>query len=167
MLLSNAFYSSNILLFTYMFIYNITLILVFWIITSQLTSGLKTLYSFSSFGFDSHYLFFLTVSIFSMAGVPPFIGFFSKMFILNMLINTNLFLFYFLFFVLLFVGLYFYIQNMRFLHTSNLSYTNKQYFINERNVIVINYFAVLVMFTLIFGIAYLDDILLFFTWLLI
>jgi NADH-quinone oxidoreductase subunit N len=166
MLLSNAFYTSNVLLFSYMFIYNITLILVFWIITSNLTSSMKTLYSFSSFSFDSHYLFFITVSLFSMAGVPPFIGFFSKIFILNLLINTNLFLFYFLFFILLFVGLYFYIQNMRFLHSSNLSYSNKQFFMNERNNIAVNYFAVLTMFMLIFGIAYVDDILLLFVWIL-
>jgi NADH:ubiquinone oxidoreductase subunit 2 (subunit N) len=97
-----------------------------------------------------------------MAGVPPFIGFFSKIFILNLLINSNLFLFYFLFFVLLLVGLYFYIQNMRFLHSSNLSYMNKQYFMNERNVIAINYFAVVLLFFLIFGVAYVDDILLLF-----
>jgi NADH-quinone oxidoreductase subunit N len=166
MLLSNAFYTSNVLLFSYMFIYNMTLILVFWIITSNLTSSMKTLYSFSSFSFDSHYLFFITVSLFSMAGVPPFIGFFSKIFILNLLINTNLFLFYFLFFILLFVGLYFYIQNMRFLHSSNLSYSNKQFFMNERNNIAVNYFAVLTMFMLIFGIAYVDDILLLFVWIL-
>ena len=163
MLLSNTFYTSNVLLFTYMFIYNVTLILVFCIITSNLTSNMKTLYSFSSFSFDSHYLFLLTVSLFSMAGVPPFIGFFSKLFILNLLVNSNLFLFYFLFFVLLFVGLYFYIQNMRFLHSSNLSYTNKQYFFNERNTVVLNYFAVFTMFILIFGISYMDDILLLFT----
>lgn len=166
MLLSNAFYTSNVLLFAYMFIYNVTLILVFWIITSNLTSSMKTLYSFSNFSFDSHFLFFITVSLFSMAGVPPFIGFFSKIFVLNLLINSNLFLFYFLFFILLFVGLYFYVQNMRFLHTSNLSYSNKQFFISERNNIAINYFAVLTMFALIFGIAYIDDILLLFVWIL-
>ena len=124
---------------------------------------MKTLYSFSNFGFDSHHLFFLTVSLFSMAGVPPFIVFFSKMFILNLLINTNLFLFYFLFFVLLFVGLYFYIQNMRFLHSSNLSHNNKQHLFNERSLIALNYFSVVVMFILIFGLAYIDDILLLFT----
>ena len=136
MLLSNAFYTSNVLLFAYMFIYNITLILVFWIITSNLTSNMKSLYSF------------------------------SKVFILNLLINSNLFLLYFLFFILLFVGLYFYIQNMRFLHSSNLSHSNKQFFMNERNSIAINYFAVLIMFMLIFGIAYVDDILLLFVWIL-
>ena len=164
--MSNTFYTSNVLLFAYMFIYNITLILVFWVITSNLTANMKSLYSFSNFSFDSHYLFFLTVSLFSMAGVPPFIGFFSKIFILNLLINSNLFLFYFLFFILLLVGLYFYIQNMRFLHSSNLSYMNKQYFMNERNVIAINYFAVVLLFFLIFGVAYVDDILLLFLWLL-
>lgn len=166
MLLSNAFYTSNSLLFTYMFIYNITLMLLFWILTSNITSNMKTLYSFSNFGFDSHHLFFLTVSLFSMAGVPPFIGFFSKMFILNLLINTNLFLFYFLFFILLFVGLYFYIQNIRFLHSSNLFYNDKQYVLNERNLILLNYFSVIIMLTLIFGLAYIDDLLLLFTWIL-
>lgn len=139
---------------------------MFWIITSNLISATKSLYSFSNFSFDSPYLLFLTISLFSMAGVPPFIGFFSKIFILNLLINSNLFLFYFLFFVLLFVGLYFYIQNMRFLHSSNLSYSNKPYVINERSSVTLFYFAVLVMYLLIFGISYIDDILLLFIWIL-
>jgi len=166
MLLSNAFYTSNVLLFSYMFIYNMTLILVFWIITSNLISTSKSLYSFSNFSFDSPHLLFLTVSLFSMAGVPPFIGFFSKIFILNLLLNSNLFLFYFIFFVLLFVGLYFYIQNMRFLHSSNLSHSTKPYMLNERNSISLAYFAILIMYFLIFGISYIDDILLLFTWIL-
>ena len=167
MLLTNTFYTSNILLFSYTFIYNLTLMVVFWIISSNIISSSKSLYSLSSFSFDSSYLFFLTLCLFSMAGVPPFIGFFSKMFILSILINSNLFLFYFIFFVLLFVGLYFYIQNMRFLHSSNLSYTNKPYLINERSSIVLFYFSIIISFMLIFGISYIDDILLLFIWLLV
>ena len=167
MLLTNTFYTSNVLLFSYTFIYNLTLMVVFWIVSSNIISSSKSLYSLSNFSFDSPYLFFLTLCLFSMAGVPPFIGFFSKMFILSILINSNLFLFYFIFFVLLFVGLYFYIQNMRFLHSSNLSHTNKPYLLNERNSIVLFYFAILITFMLIFGISYIDDILLLFIWLLV
>ena len=167
MLFSNLFFEGNSFLFTYMFLYNTTLIVFFWSILLNITTNLKTLYSFSYYSFDSVSLFFITVSLFSMAGVPPFIGFFSKLFILNLLINSNLFTLYFLLFILLLVGLYFYMQNLRFLHTSNKGSTDKPYLINERSPLAYYYFSLTFMFFVIFGVVYVDDFLLFFNWLFV
>lgn len=150
-----------------MFIYNATLIIFLWSILLNIVNYLKTLYSFSNYSFDSFLLFFLTISLFSMAGVPPFIGFFSKLFILNILINSNFFTLYFFLFVLLLTGLYFYMQNLRFLHTSNHGFNNKHFLFIERTPLSFIYFSISFSFILIFGFVYIDDILLLFTWLFV
>lgn len=167
MLFSNFFFEGNSFLFTYMFLYNTTLIIFFWSILLNITTKLKTLYSFSQYSFDSASLFFITICLFSMAGVPPFVGFFSKLFILNIILNTNLLTLYFFLFILLLVGLYFYMQNLRFLHTSNKNSNDKPYLINERVPLSYYYFSITFMFFVIFGVVYIDDFLLFFNWLFV
>lgn len=147
-----------------MVIYNLSVISLFWVFFSFVSVDIKTLYSLSLFSFDSFFLFFLTVLLFSLAGVPPFIGFFSKLFLLNILINKNFYYLYFYLFIILLVGLYFYMQNMRFLHSSNLHNSTKIYFLGaEKMQIVFSYFALLNVFLVINGVIYLDDILLIFT----
>jgi NADH:ubiquinone oxidoreductase subunit 2 (subunit N) len=105
------------------------------------------------------------LTLFSMAGVPPFTGFLTKLFLLNIILNQKIFYFYFYFFLLLFLGLYFYVQNMRFLHStsydanpmlkfSSYAYTSTSY----------AHFSVCVSFMLIFGVLFIDDALLFFLW---
>lgn len=101
-----------------------------------------TLQSFNNFSFNSFSLFTLTVLLFSMAGVPPFLGFFSKLLIFVLSINNDFFLLYSLLFIILFVGLYFYIQNIRFLHSTDYKTFNYPYLLNERVVIVFNYFTI-------------------------
>jgi NADH:ubiquinone oxidoreductase subunit 2 (subunit N) len=102
-----------------------------------------------------------------MAGVPPFIGFFSKLFILNILVNSNFFIFYFFLFVLLLTGLYFYMQNLRFLHTSNHGFNDKHFLFIERTPLAFFYFAIFTSLVLVFGFIYVDDLLLAFSWLFI
>jgi hypothetical protein len=69
-------------------------------------------------------------------------------------------------FLILFVGLYFYIQNMRFLHSSDFtSHLSVKYISQTSLNLSYVYYSVLVCFTLFFGIFYIDDILLFFMWL--
>ena len=65
------------------------------------------MYSFTDLKFNYYFSTVLAIVLFSMAGVPPFLGFFSKLLILILLINSNFFLFYLFFFGLLFFGLYF------------------------------------------------------------
>lgn len=161
----NLFSDSNTLLFTYMFIYNTSLITLFWLLFNTILTQFKTLQSFNNFSFNSFFLFTITILLFSMAGVPPFIGFFSKLFILTLLTNNAFFVLYATFFVVLFIGLYFYIQNIRFLHSTNHSQISHSYFINnERATPLFYYFTTVVLTFIIFGVVYVDDLLLIFTW---
>lgn len=154
-------------LYIYMFVYNISLLLIFWTLMQFASSKIKTLFSFSDFKFNFFFLTTITISLFSIAGIPPFIGFFTKISILLCLVNTNFFSFFLFFFILLFFGLYFYLQNLRFLYsssTSQLSYSH------NTNLNVSATFCLLVsvfVFFLIFGIFFFDDIVLYFYWLFI
>lgn len=168
MLFYNHFHDSNILLFTYMFIYNTSLITLFWTLFSVVTTKFKTLHAFSGFSFNAFYLTLTTILLFSMAGVPPFIGFFSKLFILTLITNNSFTLLYTIFFVVLFIGLYFYIQNIRFLHSTNSGELNYTYLSNNERVIPTFYYSTILVLTLIiFGAIYIEDILLLFTWILL
>jgi len=168
MLFYNHFNDSNVLLFSYMFIYNTSLITLFWTLFGVVTTKFKTLQSFSGFSFNAFYLTLTTILLFSMAGVPPFIGFFSKLFILTLITNNSFFLLYTIFFVVLFLGLYFYIQNIRFLHSTNKGEVDYTYLTNNERVIPIFYYSSLLVLTLvIFGAVYIEDILLLFIWILL
>jgi len=102
-----------------------------------------------------------------MAGVPPFIGFFSKLFILTLLVNNAFVLLYLLFFVLLFIGLFFYIQNIRFLHSTNsLSITPIHINAVEKNTLIYYYFTIIFLTLLLLGLLYIDDLLLIVIWFL-
>ena len=164
MLLINNFIDVNIYLYIYMFLYNLSLISFFWSIFSFITINFKTLYTFSEFTQNSFIVLNFSVLLFSMAGVPPFIGFFSKVFIMVLVLNNYYFIFYFLFFILLFLGLYFYMQNIRFLHSTNYRSYNTPFLINERLVSHTFYIVITVLFLIVFGLVYIDDFILFFTW---
>jgi len=126
-------------------------------------SSFKTLYSFNVFSFESSYLLFLTIFLFSLAGVPPFIGFFSKVYLLNMLVEQSFFLLYSIFIVLLIFGLYFYMQNLRFLHSTNYQNNFKPFLINERRSFTLFYYLLFLSFFLINGVFFIEDLLLYFS----
>ena len=107
----------------------------------------------------------ISILLFSMAGVPPFIGFFTKIFVMVLVINNFYFLFYFLFFVLLFLGLYFYMQNIRFLHSTNYKNHYTQSVYNERITVTMLYFMITLLIIVIFGLVYIDEFILLFMWL--
>jgi len=148
-----------------MLIYNISLTIFFWTIFNVINTQFKTLNSFNGFSFNSFYVIVLTILLFSMAGVPPFIGFFSKLFIITLLVNNAFFILYTLFFIILLIGLYFYVQNIRFLHSTNFSSLNYSYITNERHVLVYYYFTITFLFFFIFGTFYIDDFILLMYWL--
>jgi len=161
---NNFFFLLSISIF-YILIYNLSLILIFSTFFQVLINEHKTLYSLINFKNNHFFTILLTIALFSMAGVPPFLGFFSKVFILIFLINSNFFIFYIFFFIILIFGLYFYIQNIRYLYSTN----NKKININinyENNFSSFFVFAYVVLFFLIFGFFFIDDILLYIFWLL-
>jgi len=115
-------YSETItFLWLYIFIYNTSLVLTLLSLSQLTLPEYKTIHAFSFSNLDSFFTKSLTVALLSMAGVPPFIGFFSKMFIFVLISNSSLPVLSFTFLLLLFVSLYFYLQNVRFLNTSKVS----------------------------------------------
>lgn len=165
MVFINSSLDNLIALFLYMTIYNLSLLLIFWTLKQFVTSDFKTLFSFIDVKLNFFFLFLITISLFSIAGVPPFVGFFSKLLILLCLLNTNFFFFFFFFFPLLFFGLYFYLQNIRFLYSTSLSKLNYSYEVNARLSTVYVYYSSLIAFFLIFGTLCFDDFVLYFNWL--
>ena len=85
-----------------MFIYNISLFLLFATFFQFLNYGSQTLYSFSNLGSTNILTKIFIIVFFSMAGVPPFLGFFAKMIIFVILTTSNFFFLFFFFFTILF-----------------------------------------------------------------
>lgn len=158
MLTFTNFFESLTTLFFYILIYNFSLIVLFWTLTQFVNSNSKTLYSFNDLKYNFFLVFVITILFLSMAGVPPFLGFFSKLLILILLINVNFFLLYLFFFTLLFFGLYFYLQNIRFLYSSNSSQLNYTFTPFLRISTLYLYYTYCVLFSLIFGFYFFDDI---------
>lgn len=125
---------------------------------SVLTLKLKTLYAFNNFSFSSYNLFLITVILFSVSGVPPFAGFFTKLLVFILNIANSFFLFYTLFFIIVFLSLYFYIQNIRFLHSTNYQTNQVPYVGNERMILPFYYLSILLLIILISGFIVFDEI---------
>lgn len=153
-------------MFTYLSVYNFTLAFLFWVMLSVLTLKLKTLYAFNNFSFSSYNIFLITVILFSVSGVPPFAGFFTKLLVFILNIANSFFLFYTLFFVIVFLSLYFYIQNIRFLHSTNYQTNQVPYVGNERFILIFFYLSILLLIILISGFILFDEISLIFLWIL-
>lgn len=149
-----------------MFVYNISLVLIFWTLQQFVSFSFKTISNFSDLKFNFFFVINLTIVLFSMAGVPPFLGFFAKLLILISLLNSNFFFFYMFFFALLFFGLYFYIQNIRFLYSTTPSVLHYAFHGNLRATSLYYYVTFFFLFFLIFGLAFFDDIVLYFYWVL-
>lgn len=165
MLLFNNYFDTLIILYIYIFIYNISLINIFWTLHQFVSFNFKTIYSLTDLKFNFYFIISTTIILFSIAGVPPFLGFFSKLLILLLLINSNFFLFYTFFFSLLFFGLYFYLQNIRFLYSTGIGKINYTFIFNVRISSLYNNSSFLILFLLIFGFLFMDDLLIYFYWL--
>jgi NADH:ubiquinone oxidoreductase subunit 2 (subunit N) len=160
----NNFLDSAVISFFYMFVYNFSLLTIFWTFQNFISSNFKVISSFKDFRFNPYFVFLTSVIFFSMAGVPPFLGFFSKILILVNLTNSNFFFLYTFFFGLLFLGLYFYIQNIRFLFSLNASHMNYSFNNNIRVPSLYLYITYVLVFFLIFAFLFVDDLLLYFYW---
>ena len=164
MIFFNNSLDTLVILFIYMFIYNISLIIIFWTLLQFISFNFKTIYSFTDLKFNFYFVTILSIVLFSIAGVPPFLGFFSKLLILILLINSSFFFFYIFFFGLLFFGLYFYLQNIRFLYSTGIGKLNYSYSPNLRISSLYFYITFFFIFFLIFGFSFMDDLILYFYW---
>jgi NADH-quinone oxidoreductase subunit N len=143
-----------------MVIYNIAVYSIFFTLFQFVHQNYKTIYSFLDLGSSSFFSKVLIIALFSMAGVPPFLGFFSKIFIFSLLCNSNFFILFPFFFILLFISLYFYIQNIRFLNSTVGSNFTPITEFNLRVVPLYYYLTFLILFFLTFGLFFTEDLLL-------
>lgn len=155
-----------LLVLSYMIIYNITSFMLFSTILNSSSNQLQTLYSFSSIGAATINSKLLSLSILSLAGVPPLLGFFSKIFVFVLISGSTLFILFFPFFILLFISLYFYIQNMRFLNSTSPADTTLKSELQVRVHGVYYLFNFTIAFFTVFGFCYVDDLFLITAWLL-
>jgi NADH-quinone oxidoreductase subunit N len=158
--------STIILLYTYIFIYNLAIFLIFSSLFQVIHSELKTLHTLNDVFNGRLRRWLITVALFSMAGVPPFWGFFAKILLFTFYANSYYFLFFSILFILLFLGLYFYVQNIRFLHTTNMTQPTTIVEFNSRVTPILVLVNLINCFFLIFGFIITDDILILMNWLL-
>jgi NADH-quinone oxidoreductase subunit N len=167
MLLNYDFLQTMLLLLTYMIIYNLTSFLLFTTVLQSVGTNVKTLFSLSNFGSTHILTKIISLVILSLAGVPPLVGFFSKIFVFVLVSNSNLGILFPAFFVLLFIGLYFYIQNMRFLNASSAPSRTTPIELSPRTHLTYFSIATPLSFFIIFGFCYVDDLLILALWTLI
>ena len=166
MLLNYDFLHTMLLLLTYMVIYNLTSFLLFTTILQSAGTNIKTLFSFSNFGSTNVLTKVLSLTLLSLAGVPPLVGFFSKIFVFVLISNSHLTILFIPFFILLFIGLYFYIQNMRFLNATNAPTVTSVTELSLRSNFTYFSLTIPMCFFIIFGFCYIDDLLLTSLWIL-
>ena len=149
-----------------MSIYNLAINFLFWTLFQTNTIKLVSINSLSDFKSNFLFLLVITVVLFSIAGVPPFLGFFSKILILTLLLNTGFFALYVFFFILLFFALYFYLQNLRFLYSTVKTKSNFV-FLNDLHVSsMYSISSIFFIFNYTLSFITFDDIFFFFYWLL-
>jgi len=147
-----------------MSVYNLALALFFLTLNQITNSGLTTTFSLYQIPQGTTLSKNVLVAFFSMAGIPPFLGFFSKIAIFTIVANLYLFVLFPLFFLLLFSGLYFYIQNIRLIltGTSQLSFGNLYVSdLNTRRSLSLDFIACVLNFLLLTGMTLLEDLLLY------
>lgn len=141
-----------------MIIYNVSLFLLFSTLFQFVNVEFKSLYAFLDLGSYNFFSKVLTFLLFSMAGVPPFWGFFSKVFIFSLMCNSNFYFFFPLFLILLFISLYFYIQNIRFLNSTSASDFTPIVEGSQRSAVLYYHLATFMLFFVFFGAMYMEDL---------
>lgn len=148
----------------YMWVYNLALYIIFFTLHQFKNSEMRTLYSFTTLGSSHYFTKTITISLLSMAGVPPFWGFFSKLFVFTLVCTSYFSSLYPFFFLILFIGLYFYIQNVRFLNTTSGSNFQPVVELNLRATPLYYYASLTTLFLLVFGFSFTEDLLLLISW---
>nr|YP_010411955.1 NADH dehydrogenase subunit 2 [Tetrahymena rostrata]QBI37925.1 NADH dehydrogenase subunit 2 [Tetrahymena rostrata]URP31115.1 NADH dehydrogenase subunit 2 [Tetrahymena rostrata] len=139
--------------------YLIVFLLIISIILLCDFSKFKSLNQFKEFNSYTFILYTLIFSILSMAGIPPLLGFTGKFLAILYSSFKSQFLIIFFMTILNIFGMYFYIQNLRFTVKKNKSsiLNYKNYYVNINYSIILN--IVILNFLNIFGILFLNDIL--------
>ena len=146
----------------YTLVYNFSLFLFFLTIKQICLTNVTTLHFLSDLSSRNDFKRSITVVLFSMAGIPPFLGFFTKLVIISTLTNSYLYFLYPLFFVLLFSSLYFYVQNIRLLMTQSTITSHYQKYVHDAFIyhpIVLYFLSLFFIILLVLGGIFIEDIL--------
>lgn len=168
MLLYNCVTENLILIYFYLTIYNISSIFVIWTLQTLGYSNKMSLFVLTSLKSWPSVSTLFAATLFSMAGVPPFIGFFTKLFILLSFLNKSFLFLIFYFTPIILLSLYFYVQNIRFIYTFSLSknYTLNFFLTSRYMSIYYIYFSLFNIILISLSTFFLFDGLIYFRWLL-
>lgn len=89
-------------------------------------------------------LFFI-INIFSLGGLPPFLGFYPKWLVINILINENFYFLRFIIILLTLITLYYYIRLTYHSLTLRISSNLNTNLFNNNNLILINFFSLIIL----------------------
>jgi NADH:ubiquinone oxidoreductase subunit 2 (subunit N) len=167
--MSHEIILSEVLVVTYLYmvVYNVSLILFFLVLFQVLQGDVRAMSALGKFGIDPIKSLLLVVALCSMAGVPPMLGFFTKLLVLVLVANSSFPVFFVFFAVLLLVGLYFYMQNIRFLYNDSLTYVEHPF---GRETVVMPFIVLssqCLAFFLLLGVFLYDDMLQILFWVLL
>lgn len=145
------------LIFFNILIYLLSLTVIFFIF---FLFNLNSFINLSSIKiFSSTYFFYMSIilSLLSLVGMPPLLGFVGK-FLMVIFVNLKTHFFFSIIFIVLNLFLiYFYIQNFRFLIKKTNYVDNSSFFkYNELNLNIIK-ILVFILFFILFGIFFFDD----------
>ena len=134
----------------YLICYIISIFIFFWFLLfyrKYYNLELNKLFELNYLNYNIFLIFFISIVFFSFLGLPPFIGFFGKVFIyLNLLMQQNYFILLILLILSVIIGFY-YLRVIRFLFFTNNTLIEKKnvLFFNVNNV-----FILFILFNILF-----------------
>lgn len=164
----NFWNNENIVyLVTYLTVYNLSLMSIFYIIWTASSYKLKTISGLKFFNSDSFKKTTLMLLIFSIAGIPPLLGFFTKVNLIS-IIGYSSFILLMAMFPFLFAALYFYLQNIKYLLLPQHKNPSKDFslFSLKKNYKSL-YVVLITSMVSISGFFFLDDLVLIISWLFV
>ena len=139
--------------FFYIIIYSFTMFIIFSILLTvrlkKMNQKLKYLSDFSSmFYLHSYVGFSFLIVLFSMSGIPPFAGFFSKFFIFFSTINNDLILISFVAILLSGAGCFYYIRLIKIFFFDVQCLNSIFFILKKENTLIISFFTIYLVFFL-------------------
>lgn len=145
------------LIFFNILIYLLSLTVIFFIFFLFNLNSFINLSSIKIFSSTHFFYMSIILSLLSLVGMPPLLGFVGK-FLMVIFVNLKTHFFFSIIFIVLNLFLiYFYIQNFRFLIKKTNYVNNSSFFkYNELNLNIIK-ILVFILFFILFGIFFFDD----------
>ena len=98
--------------------------------------------------------FFFTTFLFSVGGIPPFVGFIAKLELLVALILKNAYLLFFVFLVISVVSLFYYVRVVKYVFSKKISYWVSFKQINYTSSLVISFIFLINIISVLFNSTY-------------